>query len=127
MIFMVENSVLKTLFACEKIYRCYLSSECCLSLCFQSTGLAGFAVTTALNLNNRLSKWILSFCKLENKVIAIERINQYSEIPPEPPLIVENGRPPASWPQSGTVEIIDLAVSLSTSLKILHNALISYH
>ncbi|XP_078182457.1 multidrug resistance-associated protein 5 [Carex rostrata] len=83
--------------------------------------LAGFAVTTALNLNNRLSKWILSFCKLENKVIAIERINQYSEIPPEPPLIIENCSPPSSWPQSGTIEIIDLTVRYREDLPtVLH-------
>ncbi|KAJ4802620.1 ABC transporter C family member 5 [Rhynchospora pubera] len=83
--------------------------------------MAGFAVTTALNLNNRLSKWILSFCKLENKVIAIERINQYSEIPPEPPLIIENCRPPSCWPPSGTIEIIDLTVRYKEHLPtVLH-------
>lgn len=79
-----------------------------MSFCF--IGMAGLAVTYGLNLNARLSRWILSFCKLENKIISIERINQYSEIPSEAPPIIENCRPPAAWPETGTVELIDLKV-----------------
>ncbi|KAJ9697058.1 hypothetical protein PVL29_009009 [Vitis rotundifolia] len=45
--------------------------------------MAGLAVTYGLNLNARLSRWILSFCKLENKIISIERIHQYCQIPGE--------------------------------------------
>lgn len=72
--------------------------------------MAGLAVTYGLNLNARLSRWILSFCKLENKIISIERINQYSEIPSEAPPVIENCRPPAAWPEMGTIELIDLKV-----------------
>lgn len=76
-------------------------------------GMAGLAVTYGLNLNARLSRWILSFCKLENKIISIERIYQYSQIPGEAPPIVEESRPPSSWPENGTIEIIDLKVCSS--------------
>ena len=67
-------------------------------------------MTYGLNLNARLSRWILSFCKLENKIISIERIYQYSQIPSEAPTIIEDSRPPSSWPENGTIEIIDLKV-----------------
>ncbi|XP_010262474.1 PREDICTED: ABC transporter C family member 5 isoform X2 [Nelumbo nucifera] len=70
--------------------------------------MAGLAVTYGLNLNARLSRWILSFCKLENKIISIERIHQYCQIPSEAPTIIENSRPPSSWPENGTIELIDL-------------------
>lgn len=72
--------------------------------------MAGLAVTYGLNLNARLSRWILSFCKLENKVISIERINQYCQIPGEAPPFIENHRPQSSWPESGKIELIDLKV-----------------
>lgn len=71
--------------------------------------MAGLAVTYGLNLNARLSRWILSFCKLENKIISIERIHQYCHIPSEAPPIIEP-RPPLSWPEEGTIELIDLKV-----------------
>ncbi|XP_077226576.1 multidrug resistance-associated protein 5 [Tasmannia lanceolata] len=83
--------------------------------------MAGLAVTYGLNLNARLSRWILSFCKLENKIISIERIHQYCQIPGEAPPIIENCRPPSSWPENGRIEIIDLKVRYKESLPmVLH-------
>lgn len=73
-------------------------------------GMAGLAVTYGLNLNARLSRWILSFCKLENKIISIERIYQYSQIPGEAPPVIEDSRPPTRWPENGTIELHDLKV-----------------
>ncbi|KAK7336919.1 hypothetical protein VNO77_17472 [Canavalia gladiata] len=83
--------------------------------------MAGLAVTYGLNLNARLSRWILSFCKLENKIISIERIYQYSQIPSEAPTVIEDSRPPSSWPENGTIEIIDLKVRYKENLPmVLH-------
>ncbi|ERN15836.1 ABC transporter C family member 5 isoform X1 [Amborella trichopoda] len=83
--------------------------------------MAGLAVTYGLNLNARLSRWILSFCKLENKIISIERIHQYCQIPGEAPPVIENSRPPSSWPHDGTIELIDLKVRYKDTLPmVLH-------
>lgn len=69
-------------------------------------------MTYGLNLNARLSRWILSFCKLENKIISVERIDQYCQIPSEAPPIIDGSRPPCSWPENGTIELIDLKVCI---------------
>ncbi|KAK7859406.1 abc transporter c family member 5 [Quercus suber] len=81
--------------------------------CFFSVGMAGLAVTYGLNLNARLSRWILSFCKLENKIISIERIYQRS------PAIIEDSRPPSSWPENGTIEMNDLKVRYKENLPVV--------
>ncbi|KAK6239003.1 hypothetical protein QUC31_004472 [Theobroma cacao] len=81
--------------------------------------MAGLAVTYGLNLNARLSRWILSFCKLENKIISIERIYQYSQIPSEAPAVIENSRPPSSWPENGTIELVDLKVRYGENLPVV--------
>ncbi|XP_057963949.1 ABC transporter C family member 5 [Malania oleifera] len=81
--------------------------------------MAGLAVTYGLNLNARLSRWILSFCKLENKIISIERIHQYCHITGEAPAIIENARPRASWPENGTIELIDLKVRYKENLPVV--------
>ncbi|KAK9146257.1 hypothetical protein Sjap_006160 [Stephania japonica] len=81
--------------------------------------MAGLAVTYGLNLNARLSRWILSFCKLENKIISIERIHQYSRIPSEAPAIIEHSRPLTSWPEIGTIDLIDLKVRYKESLPVV--------
>ncbi|KAH7690921.1 Xenobiotic-transporting ATPase protein [Dioscorea alata] len=83
--------------------------------------MAGLAVTYGLNLNARLSRWILSFCKLENKIISIERIHQYCQIPSEAPTVIEDSRPPPSWPNNGKIELINLKVRYKESLPmVLH-------
>nr|GMD22187.1 ABC transporter C family member 5 [Ipomoea batatas] len=81
--------------------------------------MAGLAVTYGLNLNARLSRWILSFCKLENKIISIERIHQYCQIPSEAPVVIEDSRPPSSWPEEGTIELFDLKVRYKENLPIV--------
>lgn len=81
--------------------------------------MAGLAVTYGLNLNARLSRWILSFCKLENKIISIERIHQYCQIPSEAPTIIDNSRPPPSWPGNGKIELKDLQVRYKENLPIV--------
>ncbi|KAJ7977163.1 ABC transporter C family member 5 [Quillaja saponaria] len=81
--------------------------------------MAGLAVTYGLNLNARLSRWILSFCKLENKIISIERIYQYSQIPGEAPAIIEESCPPSVWPDNGTIELIDLKVRYKENLPVV--------
>lgn len=87
--------------------------------------MAGLAVTYGLNLNARLSRWILSFCKLENKIISIERINQYCQIPSEAPSIIEDSLPPSAWPEHGTIDLIDLRVCRLSSWPIIVSILTS--
>lgn len=94
---------------------------------FQLIGMAGLAVTYGLNLNARMSRWILSFCKLENRIISVERIYQYCKIPSEAPLIIENCRPPSSWPENGNIELIDLKVNLIHSHLFLTIHLLSIY
>lgn len=73
-------------------------------------GIAGLAVTYGLNLN-MLQAWVIwNLCNLENRIISVERILQYSSIPSEPPLVIEENRPGPSWPSHGEVDIHDLQV-----------------
>ncbi|XP_009759196.1 ABC transporter C family member 8 isoform X2 [Nicotiana sylvestris] len=77
---------------------------------FVSTGLIGLSLSYALVLTNTqvfLSRWYSSFA---NYVISAERIKQFMHIPPEPPAIVEENRPPSSWPTNGRIELLDLKI-----------------
>jgi len=53
---------------------------------------------------------IWNLCNMENKIISVERILQYTCIPSEPPLVVDENRPDPSWPSNGEVDIQDLQV-----------------
>jgi hypothetical protein len=86
---------------------------------FHYTGIAGLAVTYSLNLNSQLSTLIWDICNTENKMISVERILQYSRIPSEAPLLIEDCRPPNQWPENGTIHMKNLEVSRNLSLIFL--------
>ncbi|KAJ0046710.1 hypothetical protein Pint_03905 [Pistacia integerrima] len=81
--------------------------------------LAGLAVTYGLNLN-MLQAWVIwNLCNLENKIISVERILQYTCIPSEPPLVIEESRPDRSWPSHGEVHIHDLQVRYAPHMPLV--------
>ncbi|KAJ1702897.1 hypothetical protein LUZ63_002676 [Rhynchospora breviuscula] len=83
---------------------------------FINPSIAGLAVTYALNLNSQLATIIWNICNTENKMISVERILQYSRIPSEAPLEIEDSRPPNKWPENGTINIQNLEVRYAEHL-----------
>ncbi|GFP80474.1 ABC transporter c family member 3 [Phtheirospermum japonicum] len=78
--------------------------------------VAGLAVTYGLNLN-MLQGWVVwNLCFMENRIISVERILQYTEIPVEPPLVVEANRPQSLWPLHGEVNIQNLQVRYASHM-----------
>ncbi|CBI39697.3 unnamed protein product, partial [Vitis vinifera] len=82
-------------------------------------GLAGLTVTYGLNLNMILAWVIWNFCNMENIIISVERILQYTSIPSEPPLVIEENRPACSWPSHGQVDIQDLQVRYAPHMPLV--------
>ncbi|XP_041998041.1 ABC transporter C family member 3-like [Salvia splendens] len=72
--------------------------------------IAGLAVTYGLNLNMYQSWVVWNLCFMENRIISVERILQYTSLPSEPPLVIESNRPASCWPTQGEVNIQDLQV-----------------
>lgn len=83
------------------------------------SGLAGLAATYGLNLNV-LQAWVIwNLCNVENKMICVERILQFSNIPSEAPLVIENCRPKEDWPNYGTIQLEDLHVRYNIGLPMV--------
>uniref|UniRef100_A0A5B7AW34 ABC-type xenobiotic transporter n=1 Tax=Davidia involucrata TaxID=16924 RepID=A0A5B7AW34_DAVIN len=81
--------------------------------------VAGLAVTYGLNLN-MLQAWVIwNLCNLENKIISVERILQYTSIPSEPPLVIEANRPDVHWPSHGEVDICDLQIRYAPHMPLV--------
>nr|BAF63397.1 multidrug resistance-associated protein [Fagopyrum esculentum] len=82
-------------------------------------GIAGLVVTYGLSLNMMQIYTISNICQIENKIISVERILQYSNIPSEPPLLVEANKLAPLWPSHGEVEFYDLQVRYAPHLPIV--------
>jgi len=73
--------------------------------------LVGLALSYGLSLNVLLYWTVWLACQLENKMVSVERIHQFTKILPEAPLVVQECQPAADWPSTGTIEIKNLQVS----------------
>ncbi|KAG0501022.1 hypothetical protein HPP92_001094 [Vanilla planifolia] len=81
--------------------------------------LAGLAATYGLNLNI-LQAWVIwNLCNVENKMISVERILQFSDITSEAQLVIENNRPEKEWPNNGTIVIQNLHVQYNPRLPMV--------
>ncbi|CAA6672670.1 unnamed protein product [Spirodela intermedia] len=69
-------------------------------------GIGGLAVTYGLNLNTLLAWAVWNVCNLENKIISVERILQYS-------------RPGPHWPDHGEVRVCDLQLRYAPHLPLV--------
>ncbi|VAI70513.1 unnamed protein product [Triticum turgidum subsp. durum] len=70
----------------------------------------GMALSYGLSLNNSFVSSIQKQCDLANKIISVERVNQYMDIPSEAAEVIEENRPAPDWPQVGSVELKDLKI-----------------
>ena len=86
----------------------------------------GLAVTYGLNLDMLQAMVILSLCQMENNIISVERILQYTCIPSEPPLLIEENWLDHSWPPNGEVDIRDLQVFLVQGYFLPNNCNLIY-
>ncbi|CAN0881717.1 ABC transporter C family member 8 [Linum grandiflorum] len=73
-------------------------------------GLVGLSLSYALSLTGTHVFMIRWHCNLGNYIVSVERMKQFMHIQPEPAAIVEDKRPPSSWPENGRIELQELKV-----------------
>ncbi|KAG1745260.1 P-loop containing nucleoside triphosphate hydrolase protein [Suillus lakei] len=82
-----------------------------------SAALAGFALSFA----GGMTWTVRRFVGLEQSMVALERVKEYSELKREPPEYIEP-RPPASWPDQGVIKCENLIIRYAPELPdVLHN------
>ncbi|KAJ1275198.1 hypothetical protein BS78_05G118100 [Paspalum vaginatum] len=80
---------------------------------------AGLAVTYGLSLN-MLQGWTIAvLCSLENRMISVERLLQYMNIPSEPPLTIPGCRPNCQWPTKGEIKFRNLHIRYASHLPFI--------
>ncbi|KAJ6497501.1 hypothetical protein C8R45DRAFT_898828 [Mycena sanguinolenta] len=78
-----------------------------------NAGLAGLAITSALNFTSSVY-WACRFWTgLELDLNSVERVVEYLDLPQEPPAVIESNRPPAYWPSSAKNDSLIVAENLT--------------
>ncbi|TVU00075.1 hypothetical protein EJB05_54519, partial [Eragrostis curvula] len=70
----------------------------------------GMSLSYGLSLNSLVYFAISISCMLENDMVAVERVNQFSTLPSEGSWKIEDHLPPTDWPAHGDIDINDLKV-----------------
>ncbi|XP_027033321.1 ATP-binding cassette sub-family C member 3 isoform X1 [Tachysurus fulvidraco] len=84
-----------------------------------SEGLVGLSVTYALQVTMSLNWMVRMTSDLESNIVAVERVKEYSETPPEAPWDVEDKKPSPDWPAEGNVEFTDYSVRYREELDLV--------
>ncbi|KAG8663516.1 hypothetical protein MANES_01G217900v8 [Manihot esculenta] len=70
----------------------------------------GLSLSYGLSLNGVLFWAIYMSCFVENRMVSVERIKQFTNIPSEAAWKIQDQIPPPSWPAHGNVDLKDLQV-----------------
>ncbi|XP_059437206.1 ABC transporter C family member 4 [Corylus avellana] len=70
----------------------------------------GLSLSYGLSLNSVLFWAIYMSCFVENRMVSVERIKQFTNIPSEPAWEIKDRIPPSNWPIHGNIDLKDLQV-----------------
>ncbi|GAB0093527.1 probable multidrug resistance-associated protein lethal(2)03659 [Sergentomyia squamirostris] len=74
-------------------------------------GNVGLAITQVVNLVGSCMWGMQQTAELENQMISVERVIQYSKLPSEPPLETEpKNKPTKEWPSDGAIKFENLSL-----------------
>ncbi|CAL4956742.1 unnamed protein product [Urochloa decumbens] len=75
---------------------------------FVKPEFVGLSLSYGLSLNQVLFWAIWISCFIENKMVSVERIKQFTNIPSEAAWRIKDCLPDANWPTKGDIDVIDL-------------------
>eukprot|EP00835_Amoeboradix_gromovi_P005060 NODE_442_length_8548_cov_0.231862.p1 type:complete len:1245 gc:universal NODE_442_length_8548_cov_0.231862:1465-5199(+) len=83
-------------------------------------GLAGLSLSYALTFTDSVM-WLVRYnAMVEMNLNSVERVQEYMAIEQEAPAIIENARPPSSWPWQGEIRCKDFSIQYNpTSAPVL--------
>ncbi|KAK7918825.1 hypothetical protein WMY93_010109 [Mugilogobius chulae] len=84
-----------------------------------SPGLVGLSVSYALQVTMSLNWMVRMTSDLENNIVAVERVKEYSETQTEAPWEIQDKKPPPDWPLQGNVQFKDYSVRYREGLDLV--------
>ncbi|ONM18776.1 ABC transporter C family member 14 [Zea mays] len=79
----------------------------------------GMSLSYGLSLNSLVYFAISISCMLENDMVAVERVNQFSILPSEAAWKIEEHLPSSNWPNHGDIDIKDIKVRYRSNTPLI--------
>lgn len=84
-----------------------------------SAGLVGLSVSYALQVTQSLNWIVRMTVEVESNIVSVERVLEYTRLQPEAPEVIEDYRPPVSWPAEGEVIFKDYSTRYRPELELV--------
>ncbi|CAM9778343.1 unnamed protein product, partial [Ectocarpus fasciculatus] len=82
-------------------------------------GVAGLVLTYTQQVTGYLTWTVRMGCEMEARITAVERAQEYADLTPEAPPIVDDYRPPEGWPASGAVNLSGIKMRYRPGLDLV--------
>ncbi|KAI8089912.1 P-loop containing nucleoside triphosphate hydrolase protein [Halteromyces radiatus] len=83
-------------------------------------GLAGIVLTLASSLLEYIYWMMRQSTAVGMHFDAVQHINEYMDMPQEPPGVLDGSRPPAAWPTSAAIQVRDLMIGSTEECILKH-------
>ena len=70
-----------------------------------SSSWVGVALSTVMGVTQGLNWFVRQKSQLEQDIVSVERVQQYTVVEQERPFEIADNRPPSAWPQYGRIEL----------------------
>eukprot|EP01104_Vermistella_antarctica_P012859 TRINITY_DN3793_c1_g3_i1.p1 TRINITY_DN3793_c1_g3~~TRINITY_DN3793_c1_g3_i1.p1 ORF type:complete len:1624 (-),score=345.41 TRINITY_DN3793_c1_g3_i1:937-5808(-) len=82
-------------------------------------GAVGLSLVYAMQLTQVLNMLVRMSTELENSMVSVERVEQYSEVEQEAPRHIRGTRPPKTWPSHGAIKFERLTMRYRDGLDLV--------
>lgn len=84
-----------------------------------SPGLVGLSISYALQVTQTLNWLVRMSSEVETNIVAVERLNEYSEVEREADWTNDSTAPPSNWPQHGRIELNSYSIRYRPGLDLV--------
>eukprot|EP00047_Mylnosiga_fluctuans_P021846 m.109714 g.109714 ORF g.109714 m.109714 type:complete len:1474 (+) comp9049_c0_seq5:48-4469(+) len=81
-------------------------------------GLVGLSLSYAMSVTQTLNWMVRMSTQLESDIVAVERVEEYIQLPSEAPLFLEH-RPASDWPATGSIRFDNFALRYRPGLDLV--------
>ncbi|KAF9100932.1 hypothetical protein BGX27_000181 [Mortierella sp. AM989] len=82
-------------------------------------GLVGLSLTYALSITQTLNWMVRQYTEIESNIVSVERLQEYIELKPEAPEIIDDNRPSQDWPAEGRIDFINYETRYRPGLELV--------
>ncbi|KAK8803750.1 hypothetical protein WA158_001444 [Blastocystis sp. Blastoise] len=91
-------------------------------------GLLGIALNASSGMGHTLKNWTKMVAQMEAQMNSVERVKYYIDtVEPEPPMILEDHRPPENWPTEGAIKFDNFEMRYRNGPKVLKGVNMDIH